>query len=272
MHTKPHLPPAELALLGQLSLLRRSVKLDQIISLFLCSPPVQIRTARELEGQIQCISFPSALPVHFLFDLAESVRETVTESLQEAQIAGPEDVFRQSAKMAVENALNEYETRIEDDLEELMRLYGKTTSEVPTAERPLLSEDQQLVRHLIDRFHKLRSHPLFPYQEPPAQLKLAFNELGWSKPSQYVVEDMGPADVIMSFRGVKHTLQRFAIKHRAAAARSRAVPALPEQVAIKRAIGNAGRRRVNADREHTRWPAPHRARGGGPGVHSSGGS
>jgi len=210
-----HLPPAELALLGQLSLLRRSVKLDQIIPLFLCSPAVHIRTARELESQIECMPFPKNLPEEFRSELAESVRETVTEALQQAQIAGPEDLFRQSAWLAVEDLLNEYETRIEDDLEELIRLYGKTSADVSTAERPLSREDQQWLRQSIERYHKLRSHPLLPYQAPPAELKLAFSNLGWAKTSQYVMEDMSPADVMISFRVVKQELQRFAVKHRA---------------------------------------------------------
>ena len=47
-----HLPPAELALLCRLCLLERSVQVDQIVPLFLCSPAVHFRTAGELMSQI----------------------------------------------------------------------------------------------------------------------------------------------------------------------------------------------------------------------------
>ena len=50
-----HLPPPELALLCRLCLLERSVQVDQIVPLFLCSPAVHFRTAGELVSQIALI-------------------------------------------------------------------------------------------------------------------------------------------------------------------------------------------------------------------------
>jgi len=210
-----HLPPAELALLRQLCLLRRSVKPDQILELFLCSPAVQIRTARELETPIQRMSAPQSLPDEFASELANSVRETITDALEQARIAGPEDLFRQSVVLAIEKLLSEHEKEIEDDLEELIRLYGRASSEVPTEERPLSSEDQQRLRPWIARYNELRYHPLLPYKLPPESLTQAFSELGYGPAGVYVFQDMTPADVIQSFRWVKQTLQQFAVKHRA---------------------------------------------------------
>src|SRR5262249_6727076 len=43
-----HLPPAELALLCRLCLLRRSATEEQITALFLCSPAIRARTVRTL--------------------------------------------------------------------------------------------------------------------------------------------------------------------------------------------------------------------------------
>src|SRR5262249_12696600 len=47
-----HLPAPELALLCRLCLLRRSMTIDKILQLFLCSPAVHARTIREMGEQI----------------------------------------------------------------------------------------------------------------------------------------------------------------------------------------------------------------------------
>ena len=57
-----HLPPAELAMLGRLCLLRRSTPPAQIVRLFLCTPAVQLRTARDLEMLLRQIPIPDGLP------------------------------------------------------------------------------------------------------------------------------------------------------------------------------------------------------------------
>src|SRR5262249_5688840 len=48
-----HLPPAELALLCRLCLLRRSIHEEQLLALFLCTPGVHARTARELADAVE---------------------------------------------------------------------------------------------------------------------------------------------------------------------------------------------------------------------------
>jgi hypothetical protein len=118
-----HLPPAELALLCRLCLLQRSARVEQILPLFLCSPAVHVRSAREVEGLIQRIPIPDGLPEGIGAELAASVREAITEVLQHAPIAGPDQVFQESVRLAVESVLNEHEKNVETDIEELIRLY-----------------------------------------------------------------------------------------------------------------------------------------------------
>ena len=82
------------------------------------------------------MSAPENFPKAYPSELAESIGETITEALQQDRIAGPEDLFRQGVIAAVGKLLSEHETSIEDDLEELIHLYGRASSLVPTAERP----------------------------------------------------------------------------------------------------------------------------------------
>ena len=91
-----HLPPAELALLCRLCLLQRNFKLEQLLPLFLCSPAVGLRTARELEAQLQHVPIPRVFPDDFKLELAVSIREAITEALEKAPIAGPDNVFRET--------------------------------------------------------------------------------------------------------------------------------------------------------------------------------
>src|SRR5262249_47507087 len=70
-----HLPPVELALLGRLCLLQRSIRPEQVLQLFLCSPAVQLRTARDLESFLQRVDIPDSFPPEFAPELAEAVRE-----------------------------------------------------------------------------------------------------------------------------------------------------------------------------------------------------
>ena len=135
-----HLPPAELAMLGRLCLLRRSTPPAQIVRLFLCTPAVQLRTARDLESFIERIRLPDGLPREFAFALAESIRDAVIEAHQQAPIAGPEDAFVEAAYRAVEGLLEHHELTIEDDVEEIVRLYDRepthpTEAAPPTAGR-----------------------------------------------------------------------------------------------------------------------------------------
>jgi hypothetical protein len=210
-----HLPPAELALLGRLCLLQRSIAFEQILRMFLCTPAVQLRTVRDLEALLRGIRVPDGFTEHFRRELAESIREAVAEAIPQAPIAGPEEVFAHGVHQAVKDYLERYETTIEDDVDELIRLYGNQDFGYPTEQRPLCSEDQQRLRESIFWYNEYRNHPLYAYKGPPDALESAFIKEGWGKPSKADFVDLTPADVMRSISRTKRDLQQFAIKHRA---------------------------------------------------------
>jgi hypothetical protein len=212
-----HLPPAELALLGRLCLLQRSITVEQIQHLFLCTPAPRGSTARELESTIQRMPMPEFLAEGFAGALGASVREIVIDALSQSAIAGPEEAFRQSITQTVAELHKQPEPSLEDEIEELSHCYGSVGAGLPTVERPLDADEQQRLLSLITRYHKLRRHRLLPYAEPPHALEVAFLKEGWSKfefdPEGH--EDVTPADVALALRGVKATLRRLAFQHRA---------------------------------------------------------
>jgi hypothetical protein len=210
-----HLPPAELALLGRLCLMQRSLKVEQIQQLFLCTPTPRVSTARELESTIQRTTIPELIADEFADDLAEAVRETVVAALHKGAIAGPDEVFRQSIAQAIADLLDQSGRTVEEDIEELRRCYGSMGVGLPTEQRPLDADEQQWLPGWIARYDKLRSHRLLPYQEPPAELEWAFQKQGWSKFVPEGGEDVSPADVVQALRWVKTNLHRLAVKHRA---------------------------------------------------------
>ncbi len=210
-----HLPTAERTLLGRLCLLQKSIAVDQVLRMFLCTPAVLFRTARDLEVLLERIPTPESFPEHFQPWLAESIREAVAEAIQQAPVAGPEDVFVHAIYRAVEELLERHEMSIEDDVEELTRLYGNQEDGNPTDQRPLSSGDQEGLRYFISSYEKYRDHPLYSYKEPPNALESAFIKEGWGKPSQADFADLTPADVVRSIGRAKLSLQQFAIKHRA---------------------------------------------------------
>jgi tetratricopeptide (TPR) repeat protein len=207
-----HLPPAELALLCRLCLLERSVKVEQILPLFLCSPAVHVRTAREVEGLIEHISISDPQLDRIRPELAVSIREAIIESLQNSPIAGPDHVFKESIRLAVEGLLEQHEANVENDIEEFLRLYDITNFEVTTEQRPLSWQDQKRLRELLLRYDELRVHPLLPFKEPPAPLAAILAAV-WGKPATITSADLTPADVLRAYRRVRQDLQRFAVKH-----------------------------------------------------------
>jgi hypothetical protein len=208
-----HLPPAELALLCRLCLLRRCVKVEQILPLFLCSPAVHQRTARVVESLIQHSQNSNDFADALRPELAVAVREAITDVLQQSPIAGPDHVFQESIRMAVETVLDQHENNVENDIEELIRLYDKSDFDVSTEQRPLPWQDQERLRDSLARYNELRIHPLLPYKEPPAPLQTAFLVAGWGKAPPPTYEDLTPSDVMHAFRRVRLILQRFAVKH-----------------------------------------------------------
>jgi hypothetical protein len=211
-----HLPPAELALIGRLCLLQRSVPLDQVLRMFVCTPAVHLRTARDLEEFVKIIPIPESFPDDFRSELAESIREAIAEALQQATIAGPEDVFVHDIYRAVEKLLEHHEHTIEDDVEELIRLYGdESVAEVTTEQRPLSWQDQRRLRYWIRLYEKHRNHPLASDKKPPEALEFAFLKEGWGEaPASGAYPDLTPADVSRALWRQKRMLQQFAIKHR----------------------------------------------------------
>src|SRR5262249_56306235 len=104
----------------------------------------------------------------------------------------------------------------EDDVEELIRLYGKHDVGPATESRLLPLADRMRLRARISRYNELRNHPLHSYQEPPAALELAFLKEGWGHATHSLLrEDVSPADVMRASHRARLDLQRFALKHRA---------------------------------------------------------
>jgi hypothetical protein len=206
-----HLPPAELALLCRLCLLRRSIREEQLLALFLCWPPVHARTARELADHIARLTRAAKHPAHPEGDLAGPIQEALEEALCAAPLAGPEEAFRQGVREAAERALELEETGLHIDVDELARLYAVGDAG-PTEQRPLPPADRAELRALYDRYCKLREHPLLPFKEPPPALSAAFKQLGWGR-ARGPAEDLGPADILRQFQRVRQGLARLAFKH-----------------------------------------------------------
>jgi hypothetical protein len=210
---KEHLPSPELALLSRVCLLEKNVTFDQVLPLFLCSPAVHLRTARELQLQIERTPVPGGLPPPFARELASSIREAITVAIQDAPIAGPDHVFQETVRQTVASILEKSEATREDDVDAVIRLYASASFGQSTAQRPLSWQDQDELRETIARYNKFRSHPLLPYKEPPAVLEWAFLKEGWGKATLSLPEDLTPGDVMHGVRRAKQTLHRFALKH-----------------------------------------------------------
>lgn len=207
-----HLPETELALLCRLCLLERSVRAEQVMELFLCSPPVLLRTARDIVNRIAIFPAIDDPSNEYKSELAESIGDVVRQAVQERPVAGPEHLFEQSVYLGIEDQVKDRKANTGDDIEELIRLYRHDSLDLPTAERPLSWQDQEQLRGLIARYEKLGQHPLLPYKEPPEALELAFLKEGWINPSESS-GDVTPADVTQAFFGVKQAIKRLAFKH-----------------------------------------------------------
>ena len=179
-----HLPPEELALLSRLCLLERSVQIDQIIPLFLCSPAVHVRTAGELVSELRFLAAASVFPPQTLLELSDSVLGVVTAAVVEHPIAGPDQLFRDNIKQAIAELNEQFAAKGEALVEEVIELYDKTNFEISTELRPLSWHEQQQLLHTIGRYQELQSHPFFPYKEP-APWSGVLIQLGWVKSALY---------------------------------------------------------------------------------------
>jgi hypothetical protein len=209
-----HLPPAELALLCRLCMLRRSVSEDQILSLFLCSPPVHARTVRDLVERVMQLGAARKVPGVAGEDLARLVRDVLERALDDAPLAGPEEGFRREVLAAAERAIELPQRSVYLEVEELIRHYCKAESPAPDERHPLPARDRADLRTLYAHYRKLREHPLLPFKEPAPLLSAAFAQLGW-EPVRDLLEDLSPADVLKRFRRVERQLCWLAFKHSA---------------------------------------------------------
>ncbi len=209
-----HLPPAELALLCRLCLLRRSAREEQIVPLFLCSPAVHARTVRELADSILGLPGPGRDPKDSLRELAASIRETVEEALCAAPIAGPETTFRREVLSVVQTVLQLHENAVEINIAELARLYKDEHLDVPSDHRPLSPADRVRLRALCRRYLQLGRHPLMPSGDPAPALQQAFQDLGYSQEqARGVIEDLEPADLLYAIKRVREQLRHLTYKH-----------------------------------------------------------
>jgi hypothetical protein len=208
-----HLPPAELALLCRLCLLRRSLGEEQLFALFLCSPPVSARAVREIASPLTRQPADGA-PRHLLAALCESVEV----ALGAGPLAGPEDAFREEMWEAFETPLGTQEEAAAG-APELARLYGSAAGDEPTDERPLSLRDRALLRSLLTRYRELRDHPLMLYKKQTSgefdpKLEGAFLNMGWlSAPGQKLWNDLNALDVLRAFQRVSRELGEMVWKH-----------------------------------------------------------
>jgi hypothetical protein len=209
-----HLPPAELALLCRLCLLRRSATEDQIGQLFLCYPAVHARTIRELAEQIAHLPVTTGGAAPDLENFGRAVSNYLEAALCEAPIAGPEHSFRHEILATITKAIELQQSEGEADFVALSRQYAAAPLDVPSDLHPLAAPDREALRELCARYLELRGHALLPFQEKlnPA-LAEAFTKLGWKKLGRRRQEDLRPDDVLFAYKRVLHRLWHLTSLH-----------------------------------------------------------
>jgi tetratricopeptide (TPR) repeat protein len=208
-----HLPPAELALLCRLCLLRRSATVEQITAMFLCSPGIRARTVRTLPEDIRAALGGKLFTAHALRDLADAIRMATEDALAHAPLAGPEDEFVRQLIAAVESFVELRETAVEVRIADLAALYLRDYTETVTDRRPLPAQDRRRLREFCSRYLTLAQHPLMKGAPAPA-LQKAFQDLGYSKsPREKLIEDYHPADLQDAFKRVQECLCQLTFKH-----------------------------------------------------------
>jgi len=209
-----HLPPEELTLLCRLCMLRRSVGEEQLLSLFLCSPPIRAHTIRDLTELSARMLHAVSIRGVKKDSLPRLVQDVLEQALSAASLAGPEEAFRREVLAAVEQALDEFQRDVYQDVEDLARHYARAELPYTTEKHPLPSEDRKRLRLLYETYRKLREHPLMPFKEKKSLLSDAFANLGWDKPYR-IAEDVGPVDVLRAFRSAERALRWLALKDEA---------------------------------------------------------
>jgi hypothetical protein len=189
-----HLPEAELALLCRLCLLRNSVTEDQIVRLFVGSPAVQPRSAREAAEVVERLTHLGGFSPAECTSLFDAARAAMEEAIASAPLAGPDDGFPEEVRKTVEEVLPEGGPS-EEDIDELIKLYDDTPPTEPTDRRPLPAEDAGPLQYLIGAYRELRvrSASLYQTSKPHDPLKEMFDKFGWSL-SQPNPSEKGPPE------------------------------------------------------------------------------
>ncbi len=213
-----HLPPAELALLRRLCLVRRSMSVEQIEQLFLCTPVLHARFVREIPDILRgAIGVEEQLGAEETLELKHSIRDTVEQALSESPLAGPESAFRRELVAIVEDVVDQVKKNVPIDFGELARLYADKDLDSPTDLLPLCGPDRAGLRAFYTRFAELSEHPLMPCPDIDPALEKAFATLGYSSkpralPAQ-VAGELQTHDVLQSFQSVQRRLRYLAGKH-----------------------------------------------------------
>ena len=153
----------------------------------------------------------------------------------------------------MEGLLERHELTIEDDVEEIVRLYDREPTH-PTEARPLPLDDQRRLPSLIFSYDYYRNHPLYSYyKEPPNALEKAFLSQGWGKVVQAEFADLTPADVMAELGRVKRRLQQFAVKHRALRLVGEQCRLYQQKWQSSGPLAHARRRRRSSGRSPTWW-------------------
>ncbi|HZV07161.1 MAG TPA: hypothetical protein VE999_18915 [Gemmataceae bacterium] len=214
-----HLPAAELTLLCRLCMLRRSVREEQLIAMFLCSPPIRAHAIRELIEQIARRMRAVRIPGVQEDNLRFLIGGILERALATGPLAGPEDSFQIEILVMVVRMADAVGGKAYIEIEELIRQYARAESAYPTEKNPLPAEDRSVLRFLYGRYRKLRDHPLLPFKEKKELFKEkkellseAFASLGWDK-QHGIPADLGPVDVLKLLRKVECRLHWLALKH-----------------------------------------------------------
>jgi hypothetical protein len=211
-----HLPPAELALLARLCLLRTHVDERQLLRLFVCAPGVHARGARDAAAMIARIPDPGRRPGEPKLALADEALAAIEEALVESPLSGPVDEFPRELFKAVEEVLTGPPEPDEAQIESLMRLYAEPGLDTPTDRAPLSAADRAELRHLGDLYREVAEHPFLSLgPKPHDALVEAFWKLGWGAPPVRGPEDLSPHDVEQRHRRLRHRLGRLGLKHEA---------------------------------------------------------
>ena len=192
-----HLPPAELALLCRVCLLERSVKVDQMLPLFLCSPAVHLRTARELQSSDRAHADPRwSSAADLLASWRHRFARPSRSRFRRRRSPGRITCFEETVRQAVASILEKSGTTLEDDVEAVIRLYVNASS----ASRPSSAlcrgkirttsarQSPGITSSAAIRCYRTRSHP--------PRSKRRFSRKAGRSVSPPLSADLTPGDVM----------------------------------------------------------------------------